>query len=283
MKRTYPARFITRYPLTSFFALTLLMIGLSLAANISGHFPAFGEWPISFNGHLVAVFRTRRTLINWIPNLAAVIVLSITGGWEAVRQLFARFLKWRVGMNSWAAALLLPVATASIAVGISGLAGGVVNLSFIGLIPAVLFIRFIFALSAEGVGGEGGWRGFALERLQQKYTPLAASIVIGIFWALCHLPIVTIRGFDAVELSAFMATVMSLSIILTWFYNRTKGSLLIVAVVHCLFDAVDAVYSRNFVALLPRKEFMTAFMAVLVVTAVILIAVTRGRLGASSS
>ncbi|MCK5014069.1 MAG: CPBP family intramembrane metalloprotease [Candidatus Omnitrophica bacterium] len=279
MKRIYPARLITRYPLTSFFALTFLLIWLSLAANVSGHFPAFGEWPVSFQGHLVGVLRTRRTLINWIPNLAAVIVLSVTGGWEAVRHLFARFLKWRVGIGSWSAALLLPVATASMAVGIYGLAGGDINLSFVGSIPAVFFIRFIFALSAEGVGGEAGWRGFALERMQRKYTPLVASIVVGIFWALCHLPIVTIRGFDAVELSAFMATVMSLSVILTWFYNRTKGSLLIVAVVHCLFDAVDAAYSRNFTALLPRKEFMAAFMAVLVVTAVILIASTRGRLG----
>ena len=278
MKTNYPSRFITRYPLTSFFVLTLLMIWMSLAANISGYFPGLGEWPVSFDGHLVAVFRTRRTLINWIPNLAAVIVLSVTGGWSAIRQLFARFLKWRVGTGVWTAAVLLPVATASIAVGIYGLAGGDVDLSLLGAIPAVLSIRFLFALSAEGVGGEAGWRGFALDRLQQKYTPLAATVVVGMFWALCHLPIMTIRGFDAVELSAFMATVMSLSVILTWFYNRTKGSLLVVAVIHCLFDALDAAYSRNFTAILPRKEFMTVFMAVLVVTAVTLIASTRGQL-----
>lgn len=221
-------------------------------------------------------------MINWIPNLAAAIVLGVTGGWGAVGCLFARFFKWRVGAGCWIAALVLPVATASVAVGIYSLAGGEVELGFIGSVPAVLFIRFLFALSAEGVGGEAGWRGFALDRLQQKHTPLAASIMVGAFWALAHLSIVTIRGFDAWEISSFMATVMGLSVILTWFYNRTKGSLLVVAVVHCLFDAVDAAFSRNYVAIVPQKEFMTAFMVVLVITAVMLIASTKGRLGAST-
>lgn len=279
MKLNYPARFITRYPLTLFFVLTLLMIWVSMAANISGWFPSLGEWPISLDGHLVAVFRTRRTLINWIPNLAAVIVLSVTGGWGAVRQLFARFLKWRVGAGVWTAAVLLPVAAATVAVGVYGLAGGKLDVSHIAAIPALLVIRFCFALSAEAVGGEAGWRGFALERLQRKYTPLIASVIVGALWALCHWPIVTIRGFNTGEIATFMAAVMSLSVLLTWFYNRSKGSLLVVAVVHCLIDAADAVFSRNFTALMPRMEFFALLTAVLVVTAVILIASTRGRLG----
>ena len=282
MKRNYPARFITQYPLTSFFALTLFLIWLSLAANISGRFPALGEWPVSFKGHLVAVFRTRRTLINWIPNLTAVIVLCVTSGGVSVRRLFARFLKWRIGIKLWFTAVLLPIAVASIAVGVYSFAGGTINISFIRSIPMILLIRFLFALSAEGIGGEAGWRGYALDRLQKKFTPLAASIVVGVFWALCHLPILTIRGFDGTELTAFMATVMSLSVILAWFYNRSQGSLLIVAVVHCLFDAIDATYSRNFTALIPRKEFMIVFMVALVATALSLVVLTQGKLGISS-
>jgi len=279
MERTRPVKFIENYPLTSFFALTFLMVWVGLAANISGMLPAFGEWPLSLDGHLTAVFRTRRTLLSWMPNVAAIIILGVIGGWPAVRQLFTRFLKWRVGIKLWLAALLLPLITASVAVGLLGLLGMEVNLSRIGLVPAMLFLRFIFALSTGGIGGEAGWRGFALEHLQQRYTPLKASIVVGIFWALSHLPIVTIRGFDNVELFTFMTTVLCLSIILTWFYNRTQGSLLVVAFVHCLFNAVDATTSRSFVAMLPRKEFMFAFMLVLATAAFALIFATRGRLG----
>ena len=275
-------RFIEKYPLTSFFALTFLMVWVGLAANISGKFPAFGEWPLTIDGHLVAVFRTRLTLFNWFPSIAAVVVLSVTGGWIAVRQLFARFLKWRVGVQLWVIALLLPLITASVAVGLYGLAGMEISLNQIELIPVILFLRFIFALSAEGIGGEAGWRGFALEHLQQRYSPLRASIIVGIFWALCHLPIVTIRGFDVGEISCFMVMVMCLSIILAWCYNRTQGSLLIVAMVHSLFNAVDATYSRSFVALLPRKDFMLVFMLVLAMVAIVLIFATRGRLGKST-
>jgi len=255
------------------------MIWLGLVANISAKFPAFGERSLSLDGHLVAVFRTRLTLINWFPNIAAAVVLGVIGGWQAVGQLFARFLKYRVSIIVWAMALLLPLITASVAVWIYGLAGSEVNLSGIGLIPAVLCLRFLFALSAEGIGGEAGWRGFALEHLQQRYTPLKASMIVGIFWGLCHLPIVTIRGFDSAELTYFIVTIMCLSVILAWFYNRSQGSLLIVALVHCLFGAVDATYSRSFVALLPRKDFMLVFMLVLALVAIVLIFTTRGRLG----
>jgi len=276
-------KFIKKYPLTSFFALTFLMVWLGLAANISGKFPAFGEWPLSYDGHLVAVFRTRITLFSWMPSIAAVVVLSVTGGWISVHQLFARFFKWRVGIQPWVMALLLPLLTASVAVGLYALAGMEVNLNRIELIPVILFLRFIFALSTEGIGGEAGWRGFALEHLQQRYSPLWASVIVGIFWALCHLPIVTIRGFDAVELFCFMVMVMCLSIILAWCYNRSQGSLLIVALVHILFNAVDATYSRSFVALLPRKDFMLVSMLVLAMVAIFLIFATRGRLGIATA
>ena len=257
------------------------MVWAGLAANISGKFPAFGEWPLSLDGHLVAVFRTRLTLFNWFPSIAAVVVLSVTGGWIAVRQLFARFLKWRVGVQLWVIALLLPLITASVAVGLYGLAGMEISLNRIELIPVILFLRFIFALSAEGIGGEAGWRGFALEHLQQRYSPIRASIIVGIFWALSHLPIVTIRGFDTVEILCFMVTVMCLSFIFTWVYNRAQGSLLIVALLHCLFNAVDATYSRNFSALLPRNDFMLVFMLVLAMVALVIIFTTIGRLGMS--
>jgi membrane protease YdiL (CAAX protease family) len=191
----------------------------------------------------------------------------------------ARFLKWRVGMKLWLLALSVPLIAASVAVWLYGLAGGQVNLSSIGWLPAVLSLRFVFAMSAEGIGGEAGWRGFALERLQQRLTPLKASLVVGIFWALCHLPILTIRGFDAGGLGCFTVTVLCLSVILTWFYNITDGSLMIVALVHCLFDAVDAAYSRNFTALVPAEGFMPAFMVVLLAAALILIIRTKGHLG----
>ena len=278
---TRPDQLIKKFPVTAYFALTFLLVWLGMALNISGLFPPFGERSILLDGRVTAVFRTRLTLMNWFPNIAAAVILGVTGGWGAVRQLFVRFLRWRTGLLMWAMAIFLPAITAILAVVFYRLAGGYVDLSRVDMIPAVLGIRFLFALTAEGVGGEAGWRGFAQEHLQRKYPPIAAALIVGLFWGLIHLPIVTIRGFDLTETLCFMAIIIGLSIVLAWFYNRSKGSLLIVALVHCLFDAFDATFSRSFAAMVLRKSYLLTFTGVLTTAVLIIIAATYGRLGIS--
>jgi len=270
---------IKRFPLTFFFILTFLLIWLSMAANVSGLFPTFGEWTWRVEGHPVATFRTRQTLINWIPNMVCLFVLWQTEGWKAVKKLFAGFLKWKVGFRIWSWAIILPLASSVAATVFQGLRGGELQFTQLPYLPLVLLIRFLLALTTESVGGEAGWRGFAQARLQEKYHPLLTSFWVGLLWGLSHLPIVTIRGFNAQELWYFMVSIISLSIILTWFYNTTHGSLLVVAFVHALMNVVDASLSRLFTAIMSRSDFMFVFMMALGMAAGSMIMTTRGRLG----
>jgi len=81
---------------------------------------------------------------------------------------------------------------------------------------------------------EVGWRGFALPRLQDRYSPLAASLVLWVFWAIWHGP-AYLGGFVAQSLEDTLVEwvlVLPVAIVFTWFYNRTKGSLLVVALLH---------------------------------------------------
>ena len=105
----------------------------------------------------------------------------------------------------------------------------------IGIIPTLLLWTLSF-----GVGEEVGWRGFALPRLQAGRTAFSASIFLGAFWAIWHLPALFYRdtylemGLLVIPMLVTVAAVGST--VYTWMYNGTGGSLLLLVVLHGLFD-----------------------------------------------
>jgi CAAX protease family protein len=88
----------------------------------------------------------------------------------------------------------------------------------------------IMNLTSGSLGEELGWRGYALNILQKKYVPLTASLILGVIWGLWHLPLMILSGYSGLELVyyciAFMVTVVSISVIITFFYNRSKNILI---------------------------------------------------------
>ena len=86
----------------------------------------------------------------------------------------------------------------------------------------------------SAMGEELGWRGFALPHVQRKHSALGASLVIGALWGCWHLPLFLV-GTDSRPPSifpAFVLAVVATSVIYTWMYNSTGGSLLIVVLYH---------------------------------------------------
>jgi uncharacterized protein len=107
--------------------------------------------------------------------------------------------------------------------------------------PQLNFITFfIYNLIFFGFGEEVGWRGFALPRLQAKFTALTSSFLLTGFWALWHLPLFFYRsGFLTMGWAGAFGWIFSLltgSILLNWLYNSSKASILICAVFHSTID-----------------------------------------------
>jgi membrane protease YdiL (CAAX protease family) len=103
---------------------------------------------------------------------------------------------------------------------------------------AALFVVLTFLrtfLYAGGVGEEPGWRGFLLPTLQERYSPLVASLVVWVFWALWHLPL-DITGYVGNSFADYLDNrllrLLPLTVIMTWLYNRSGGSVLTTAVFH---------------------------------------------------
>jgi uncharacterized protein len=110
-----------------------------------------------------------------------------------------------------------------------------------------LLTFFLYNLVFFGLGEEVGWRGFVLPRMQVKLNALTASLVLTVFWALWHWPLFFYRpGYTSMDVAGAVGWVFSLltgSILLTWLYNGSQGSVLICAVFH---STVDVVFTADF-------------------------------------
>ena len=177
-------------------------------------------------------------MIPFGPIIAAFIVLALTRGWAGVRNLLAGIVRWRVGLQWYAVALLLPVAITLVALYLNAPFGGTTPTAadFAGWYTLPLIF-----LSTTLINGplpeEPGWRGFLLPRLQSNYTPLVASLIVGVIWASWHLPLLISDPSGQRPALQFTVLVVAQSVVFTWVYNSTRGSVLLVILMHGSFNS----------------------------------------------
>lgn len=103
----------------------------------------------------------------------------------------------------------------------------------------MLFYYFLKNLLSGSLGEELGWRGFAQVELQKKHSPLKASLIIGFWWGMWHLPIWFTTGFMGMDLIKyilfFMISIVSTTIIMAAFYNLNQN-LIIPIIIHQFFN-----------------------------------------------
>jgi uncharacterized protein len=122
-------------------------------------------------------------------------------------------------------------------VGLNTLMGGPALSLGMTLVGATIFFAFS-VVPGSALGEEIGWRGYVLPRLQSRMSALSAALLIAPLWGLWHLPL-WLTG-DPVKTPTFFVPfvggVFALSVITTWVYNSTGGSLLMVVLLHATFN-----------------------------------------------
>jgi uncharacterized protein len=209
-------------------------------------------------------------LASNVPSMLAIVLTAIVLGRGALRKLLGGLLIWRVNPFWYLVVVLGPVALAGGVVALNSLLGGPALSLGMPLLGVAFFLAFsIFPGSA--LGEEIGWRGYALPRLQAGRSALGASLIIGPIWGLWHLPL-WLTG-DPVKTPIFYVpfyfSVIALSVILTWVYNSTRGSLLMVVLLHATYNLpitlfIDDLGSRATVPVL-------LYFGLLVVAAIVVI------------
>jgi pimeloyl-ACP methyl ester carboxylesterase/membrane protease YdiL (CAAX protease family) len=217
------------------------------------------------------------------PTVAALWAAYSESGSQGIRDLLAMLVRWRVAPKWYAVASGAPAAVVLSAFGLGLISGSPISPS-----PpssAWLSVPLMFAVFVL-LGGieEIGWRAFALPRLQPRFGALRASVLLGLIWGFWHAPqwFIPQTGQGNFPFPAFVVWVVALSVMFTWIFNGTRGSVLLVILTHAATNAFQGPWLAG-LALLPEAERgidpHVLVMVSQVVLSLAIVVLTRGRLG----
>src|SRR5215208_6776678 len=210
------AKLLRRHPLVTFFLLVFIITWVVWVPRASGA-------PLGVVGQAW----------TWAPAIAALLAAALTGGRGALRELGSRLVRWQ-----WYLVVILGPAAFSLAVaGVYTLLGGSWAEAPPALLegPLLLLPLFLLILTlTDGLGEELAWRGFALPRLLPRYTALVARLVLGVLWALWHLPLLWTEGGPMYQLPVWLLLLdlTAKAVLFTWVFLHTRGSVLIAMLFH---------------------------------------------------
>jgi membrane protease YdiL (CAAX protease family) len=221
--------FIKQRPIAMFLAIAFLWTW-ALMAIILASFP-LGTNPTE----MAPSFLILILIGGFGPSVSGLIVTRIYYGKGSVWALFGKLKRWRVNIG-WYGVAFLTIPLIAVITLLIGSAFGIPSPTSEQIFN-VLLIGLIWPLLAA-LGEEFGWRGFALPKLQERYNALVTSIIIGLFWGLWHLPM-DIFGTGNYGLLFFpnfilvhVISVTVLATLMTWIYNNTEESMLMMILFH---------------------------------------------------
>ena len=200
------------------------------------------------------VFALSIALGTFAPTISAFIVTYIEEGLYGVKDLFKRGLKCRKKSYLILSIILIP-GLCFLSLFLAIITEGRIPLEIETLvawednIPLVISMFFLGGPLQE----EFGWRGFVLDRLQKKYSALKSSLIVGIIWGFWHLPFFFLHGAYQYEepFYSFLSSVMLTSVLFSWLYNNTSGSILATMIFHTSFNVSYWIIPINYTIMGP--------------------------------
>ena len=172
------------------------------------------------------------------PSLVACVIATMQGGRRGLVALLRQATIWRFRVRWYATALFLAALLDAIALAVDILAGRSPR-------SLQLMFQIQLVIPFAALGEEFGWRGYALPRLQKPYRPLPAALLLGVVWACWHLPYFVVAGNypspAALYFIPFALEIVASSVLISWIYNRTGGSLLATIVYHAALNIAVAI------------------------------------------
>ena len=215
-------------------------LGLTLAFSYFvfwGPLALFKIPTISFVSNIKGPFWAIALFISggFVPSLLAIFLTWKKEGLAGLRHLWRRIVQVNIGWRWYLAAMLVVILATMGQLFIISLMGKAFNMTlFVAQLGSFLPLLILGPLSEEI-----GWRGYALGRLQTRWNALTSSMIVGLVWALWHLPLFMMVGTSQHEMGipfiGFLVGFMAISILYTWLYNNTKQSIWSAILLHWLF------------------------------------------------
>jgi membrane protease YdiL (CAAX protease family) len=262
MKMNKITAFTRQYPLSAFFFLAfVLTTPMNLIAN--------AIFDVTQSIPLALPF----AILGAGPLLSALIVSVVIGGKAGLLALLRKLTIWRVGLGWYIVSLLLLPLLHLFAIYLNVLLGAPApSAASFGTWSAMLgafALRLVNPFDGPMLE-ELGWRGFAQPRLQTRYTPLTANLILGLLVTAWHLPLILTGSYEWIYIPGTMAA----TILFGWVYNASGGSVLLTLIMHAVEPLVAVSFSGA-----DETRFMGLLVLVYVVTAAIVVLFTGKNLG----
>ena len=174
------------------------------------------------------------------PSLAALAMVTYFNGTAGLRRWLTRCLQWRVGWRWALLAFLFPAVFMGLAAAVHIALGGTLPASPAAGHMGMAAVNFgLIFLVGGPLGEEFGWRGYAQPALQKRWGWRVASVLLGVVWALWHLPLFFIAGKvqSHQPMGLYALSAVASSVLFAWLLNRSRGSLVPVLVLHTAVNA----------------------------------------------
>jgi membrane protease YdiL (CAAX protease family) len=211
------------------------------------------------------------------------------GLWSWLKSVF----KWRISFWWYLiGGVLINFLFVALHIGLYLLLGGSLILAngdipwygYLVIFPISVFLGFPFG---SGLGEEAGWRGFALPKLLERYSPVTASIILGVLWGLWHTPALLMQSWDGSSQGLLLFVyVIPLTLIMTWVYLKSRRSTIPVMLMHTGGNLYGSMLTSSLILEtvlvdLPGLDFTILKTIYYTAVALILLIVTKGQLGYS--
>lgn len=175
--------------------------------------------------------------------LPALVITSAISGADGVKQLLATLVRPKGNIFYYLVALLTFPIIHIVGTGVTNILNGDAWFPRVIQGADLVFTTFITFFSvllfSGGINEEAGWRGFAQRRLQVKYSPLVANLILWFLMVIWHIPNDIVQYRYGGYILARVALYPFITILFGWIYNRTKGSILAPAIFHASMNSMN--------------------------------------------
>jgi uncharacterized protein len=215
--------------MTQLALIPFLLISFAIAWGIIGVYIFLSEPMIQLFGALSGAHPLFYVAV-YAPAIAAIIAVLYTEGTSGLRRFISRLLLWRTSIG-WYALMIIGIPLVFYA------AAALQGRRFTDLLPFPSvpdYLMAAFLMAVKGPVEEIGWRGLALPLLQRRFSPLWASLILGVIWGIWHLPAFLLSGTpqSAWAFTPFFVGAVAISVIVTPMFNQSCGSILLPALFH---------------------------------------------------
>lgn len=182
------------------------------------------------------------------PTLCALVLSAYFDGTAGVKRLFQARLSKSAALRWGLLVMLTGPLVYLVALTAFQFFGGELGTPNHGVLiwtPVILLVSVFFGPLAE----EFGWRGYALPQLDLNQNFRRANVLLGVVWAGWHAPLfwaatgTAISGMPVTvwSITMFVMAVIGSTVVYSWVFQRTNGSILIAVLLHLSLNGAGTV------------------------------------------